>query len=149
MDCSPPGSSIHRISQARILEWVTKPSSRGSFWPRDRTQVSCIVGGFFNQQSHLGNSRILEWVVYPFSSGSFWLRNQTAVSCIAHVFFTNWAIREAHIINKLYKFHTSCKSNLLVLLFYSSFSYFLSRFVWPWKICTKILYYNCMFTTLC
>ena len=36
-DCSPPGSSVHRISQARILERFTFPSSRGSSWPRDRT----------------------------------------------------------------------------------------------------------------
>ena len=35
------------ILQARILEWVAMPSSRGSSWPRDRTQVSCIAGGFF------------------------------------------------------------------------------------------------------
>ena len=42
MDCSPPGSSIHRISQARILEWVAIPFSRGSSWPRDRTGVSWI-----------------------------------------------------------------------------------------------------------
>ena len=40
MVCSPPGSSVHRIFQARILEWVTMPSSRGSSHPRDRTQVS-------------------------------------------------------------------------------------------------------------
>ena len=39
MVCSPPGSSVHGISQARILEWVAMPSSRGSFWPRDRTHV--------------------------------------------------------------------------------------------------------------
>ena len=37
MDCSPPGSSVHRISQARILEWVAIPSSRGSSRPRDQT----------------------------------------------------------------------------------------------------------------
>ena len=47
MDCSPPGSSVHGILQARILEWVVMPSSRGSFQPRDRTQVSRIAGGFF------------------------------------------------------------------------------------------------------
>ena len=35
MDCSPPGSSVHGISQARILEWVAMPSSRGSSQPRD------------------------------------------------------------------------------------------------------------------
>ena len=43
-DCSPPGSSVQGVLQARILEWVAMPSSRGSSWPRDRTWVSCIAG---------------------------------------------------------------------------------------------------------
>ena len=47
MDCSPPGSSVHGMSQARILEWVAFSFSRGSFQPRDQTQVSCVAGGFF------------------------------------------------------------------------------------------------------
>ena len=42
VDCSPPGFSVHGILQARILEWVSVPSSRESSWPRDQTQVSCI-----------------------------------------------------------------------------------------------------------
>ena len=45
MDCSPPGSSVHGILQARILEWVAIPSCRGSFWPRHHTcifYISCI-----------------------------------------------------------------------------------------------------------
>ena len=43
MDYSPPGSSIHWIFQARVLEWVAISSSRGSSWPRDWTHViSCI-----------------------------------------------------------------------------------------------------------
>ena len=46
-DCGPPGSSVHGILQARILEWVTMPSSKGSSPPRDRIQVSLIAGGFF------------------------------------------------------------------------------------------------------
>ena len=47
MDCSPPGSSVHGISQARILYWVAIPFSRGTSWPRDRIQVSCIARRFF------------------------------------------------------------------------------------------------------
>ena len=43
MDFSPPGSSVHEILQARILEWVAIPFSRGSSWPRDQTQVSSIT----------------------------------------------------------------------------------------------------------
>ena len=38
MDCSPPGSSVHGILQARILEWLASPFSRGSSWPKDQTQ---------------------------------------------------------------------------------------------------------------
>ena len=48
MDCSPPGSSVHGIFQARMLEWVAISFSRGSFPPRDRTWVSHIPGRCFN-----------------------------------------------------------------------------------------------------
>ena len=48
MDCSPPSSSVHGILQARILEWVAIPFSRGSSWFRDGTQVSCLAGIFFS-----------------------------------------------------------------------------------------------------
>ena len=47
MDCSPPGSSVHGIFQARVLEWVAISFSRGSSQPSDWTQVSCIAGRFF------------------------------------------------------------------------------------------------------
>ena len=47
MGYSSPGSSVHEILQARILEWVVISSSRGTTRPRDWTQVSCITGRFF------------------------------------------------------------------------------------------------------
>ena len=47
MDCSPPGSSVHGILQARTLEWVDISFSRGSSQPRERTRVSCIAGRRF------------------------------------------------------------------------------------------------------
>ena len=46
MDCSPSGSSVYGISQARILEWVAISFSKGSSLPRDWTWVSCIAGLF-------------------------------------------------------------------------------------------------------
>ena len=49
-DCSPPGSSVHGVSQARILEWVAIPSCRGSCQHRDRTCLSCaccLACGYF------------------------------------------------------------------------------------------------------
>ena len=47
MVCSPPGSSVHGIFQARVLQWVAISFSRGSSWPRDWTLVSRIVGSRF------------------------------------------------------------------------------------------------------
>ena len=42
LDCSPPGGSVRGIIQARILEWVAMPSSRGSSRPRDQTSISYV-----------------------------------------------------------------------------------------------------------
>ena len=47
MDCNPPGSSVHGIFQARVLEWVAISFSRRSSQPRDRTQVSHTAGRLF------------------------------------------------------------------------------------------------------
>ena len=56
MDCSPPGSSVHGILQARILEWAAISSSRGSFQPRDRMCLLCLLHWQANSLplSHLG-----------------------------------------------------------------------------------------------
>ena len=48
VDYSPPGSSVRGILQARTLEWVAIPSSKGSSHPRNQTRVSCIAGRFFS-----------------------------------------------------------------------------------------------------
>ena len=45
MDCSPAGSSVHGILQARIMEWVAISFSRGSSRPREGTQVAQLVKG--------------------------------------------------------------------------------------------------------
>ena len=47
MDCNQPGSSVHGILLAIILEWVAMPFSRGSSRLRDQTWISCIAGRFF------------------------------------------------------------------------------------------------------
>ena len=59
-DCSPPGSSVHRILLARILERVAISSSSGSSWPRDWTRVSyasCIGRWILHHQCYLGSPR--------------------------------------------------------------------------------------------
>ena len=55
MDYNPPGFSVHRISQARILEWVSTPYSMGSSRPRDQTYVSCIGRQILYHLSHSGS----------------------------------------------------------------------------------------------
>ena len=54
LDCSPPGSSVHGILQARMLEWVALPSSRGSALPRDRTRIFYVsgIGGWALYHQH-------------------------------------------------------------------------------------------------
>ena len=65
MDCSPPGFSVHRILQARILEWVAISFSMGLFPPRNWTQVSCIAGRRFAdwamRESHTLNNDHIFW----------------------------------------------------------------------------------------
>jgi len=74
-DCNWPGSTVHGILQARILEWVAMPSSRGSSQPRDWTQVFRIADRFFTvwatRETHKTKAgRVRFWSLYlkPFSS---------------------------------------------------------------------------------
>ena len=73
MDCSPPGSSVHGILQARILERVATSYSRRPSRPRDRTQVSCIWAPLVaqtvkNPPANSGDSR--DWGLIPESGRS-------------------------------------------------------------------------------
>ena len=63
MDCRLPGSSIHGISQARVLEWVAIFFSRGSSQPRDGTQVSCPAGRRFTTWAIREASRV-NWLLF-------------------------------------------------------------------------------------
>ena len=73
MDCSPPGSSVHTILQARILERVAILFSRGSSWPRDWTGVSCIGKWTLYHLSHQGS---------PYICYHVWNRQLVGRSCI-------------------------------------------------------------------
>ena len=123
MDCSPPGSSVHGISQASSLEWFAISFFRASSTPRNWTCISCIDRQILyhwairkwkwkwsESKSLLSDSlpphglytvhgilqaRILEWVAFPFSRGSSQPRDWTQMSHIAGGFFTSWATREA------------------------------------------------------
>ena len=107
--CDPMDYTVHGILQARILEWVAFPFSRGSSQCRDPTQVSHLVGGFFTSWAK-GSPRILEWVDYPFSSRSSRPRNWTRVSHIAGKFLTNWAMVYCYRFNISEKLNESYSS---------------------------------------
>ena len=60
MDYSLPGSSVHGVFQARVLEWVAISCSRGSSWPRDRTQVSSIADRRFTVRTTREAQNVVE-----------------------------------------------------------------------------------------
>ena len=96
------------VLQARMLNWVARPSSRGSSQARDRTQVSHTAADSL-QSEHQGSIRILEWIAYPLSRESSPPWNQIGISCIAGGFFTIWAPREAPSLSLIaihYKTHS-------------------------------------------
>ena len=60
MDCSLPGSSVHGIFQARVMEWVAISFSRGPSWPREWNQVSRIAGRCFRVWATRESPRVME-----------------------------------------------------------------------------------------
>ena len=82
---SLPGSSLCGISQARILEWVAISFSRGSFRPKDQTQVSCSAGKFFTDLAtcHICCNYFFKWCTYESESRSV----------MSQLFATPWAIQ--------------------------------------------------------
>ena len=83
VDCSPPGSSVHVILQARILEWVAISISKESSQPRDQTHISCI-------------SCILKRVLYQLSHLLLERLSTSESVCISHscvqFFVTPWTV---------------------------------------------------------
>ena len=100
MGCSPPGSSVHRISQAEILEWVAMLFSRGSSWPRDRTcisSVSCIAGEFFTAEppekpqktlitSYYSKSYSDSLYLWPHAEWTWWARKIKYLRNLANIY---------------------------------------------------------------
>ena len=95
-DCSPPGSSVHGILQARILEWVATPFSRGSPRPRDQTRVSHLAGRFFTIWAT--REALSAWqVLNTHSRLSYTLTQSKPRLLMSHKIYSN------------YKLHTTCE----------------------------------------
>ena len=100
MDSNQPGSSVHGISQARILEGVAIPFSRGSSQLRDQTQSPALQADYLPSEPP-GKPKNIGVVSLALLQGSSWPRNQT-MSCIADVFFTSWVTSLRHILAHFY-----------------------------------------------
>ena len=95
MDCSPPGSSVHGILQARILEWVAYPFSRGSFLTQE------LNSGLLHRRQilyHLSHQRspncslvsTKDWGNYSGGSGRRWAIELLENLSLFHFFFCSW-----------------------------------------------------------
>ena len=99
----PPGSSVHGILQARILEWDAIPFSRGASQLRDWIRVSCIAGGFFtiwatrDSAHEVGHPKstglLLSWFHHRLWQSHFWI----------------WVLR--HVALKVYFIRLACWSS--------------------------------------
>ena len=120
-DYSPPGSSVHGIFHARILEWVAMPSSRGS-QPRDRTQVS-----------HIEGRRFTVWATEKRSLTS-WRQHCGWVTAFAYVsdkapskYSLKWTTQPSlYIIKCNWVFHCQSRCHLLATMWHRHVHYLLS-----------------------
>ena len=90
MDSDPPGSSVHWISQARILEWVAMPLSRGSSQPRGWTWVSCIGRWILYHLSHQRSPNLLVPLHFLFYATLMFVFVFRDISQCLHSTFHHW-----------------------------------------------------------
>ena len=106
IDCSPPGSSIHEILQARILQWVAMPSSRESSWPRiEPTYLMspALAGGFFTTSatSVQFTHSLVSYSLWPTdcSTPGFPVHHQLQELVQTHVHWVGDAIQPSHLLS--------------------------------------------------
>ena len=136
MDCSLPDSSVHGILQARILEWVVMPFSRGSFWPRDLTWVSCFAGRLFTIWATRKGSIFFLFHNKHCINRSFWLFKWCMCVYEIKLDVFLWLEKEhKHIYVSLSLSHTHTHTLYLICTpiprSYNSHSEYCS---WPWNI---------------
>ena len=87
VDCGPPGSSIHGILQARILEWVAISFSRGSSQPRIEPRSPALQADSSSPGAtrEAPQARLPEWIAAAFSKGSSQPRDGTLLSCVSYI----------------------------------------------------------------
>ena len=110
INCSLPGSSVHGIFQARVLEWVAISFSRGSSQPRDQTQVSCIIGRCFTVSA---TREVIPYLLFPVRS--------------LHFFLTTLLTEQSRVISRFIPTHHLTVYGLVIIYQNSSTALF---FLW-------------------
>ena len=131
---SPPGSSVHGILQARILDWVATSSSRGSSRPRDRAHISFIAGGVFPAGSP-GEPSVTHRIVYiHINPHTFSLSKSISMFCFKHSLKINrW--KKFFLTIYPHPYYFWCAS-----FFPGNLSYYLVSFSFLLKNC----FYHCL-----
>ena len=108
MDCSLPGSSVHGIFQARILEWVAIAFSRRSSLLRDWTRVSCIVGRRFTvwatREVQVHNWCMLTSTSYLKASVNRWFTLKTSSLNHQHIYCLDCSLARSFILKMVFLF---------------------------------------------
>ena len=94
-DYSSPGSSLHGIFQARVLEWVATSFSRGYSWSRDQTWVSHIVGRRFTiwatrEALTTTSKRFMEYITHPSNERDSYHEIRNITRCIVGYWWVKW-----------------------------------------------------------
>ena len=106
MDCRPPGSSVHGISQARTLEWVTISFSGGSSWLRNQTGICCLG----------------RWILYHWATWKAWAKPLNSPQCFRKLLQLHYSAAAAELCQHLSLFLEESVIFLNCILETSSFS---------------------------
>ena len=121
MDCNPPGSSVHGISQGRILEQVAISFCRGFSQPRDQTRVSYLAGGFFTTEPPTWKALAFISLKYIFAQEANLIINQTRVTVEDRLHFVvKKKSREVFSVWRKLVFRQLYFHLVLILLLYTS-----------------------------
>ena len=145
LDCSPPGSSVHRVFQARILEWVVISSSRGSSWLRAWTFISWIAGRF------LTYFPIIYLYIYVYIERSTHIciyieRNNYRYMCICGLVYIHILLSLNRASLEAMLPHSNKHSQILLSFFYSPVVFiFFIKFIYffiEWQLLYRTLLFS-------
>ena len=132
MDYSPPGSSVHGISQARILEWVAISISRVSFQPRGQISVFWLTGGFF----------ITDWAA---REDRYWYMDTIDITLLSDKWLANIFSQSVTVLSSSkwdFTIHFFLIWHPVCQLFYGECFYVYEKFIFLWQFWEFMIFYK-------